>query len=674
MKKLLPLTVCFLFIIAKVQSQVPASERNALIAIYNALDGDNWDNNQNWNTTAPVDTWEFVNTSMINGQEHVVSLNFGYNSDLSGSFPPEFTDLTELKLFIASNGSLTGSIPNNLGDLTKLETFGVDNNQLTGSIPASIANCTQLTALALRNNFLSGNIPDLTGLPNLDIFWIPGNYFEFGDFEDEFTSYSTLNFEYENQRLIGDKITEIVPVNSSYTLISPISGNNTNYEWYHNEVLIPGATSSTLQITINSTNDYGDYVSKATNTVVTGSELESKIIMLDDSPNNKPEYPFLVQFYNNTNGDNWNDNTNWLDNTKTLQDWNGIDMKNGRLNSLRLTFNNLEGGPIPSNIDLLSDAETIRLDLNKITGSIPSSIGNITTLKTIWLDFNHLSGTIPSSIGNLSNLEIFTVAFCGLTGEIPQSFENLTNLYDLYIIGKSEGVIQNGTHYPGNTFYGDIPDMTGSPLSFFYLQQNQFEFADIADEYDYYVNNIQQFSFNPQFTTDTEDDLYIEPGDDITLTVNYEDPAERLTTNSTYQWYKDDVLIAGATSSLYSIQNAQIADSGDYYCTIINSAYPDFEIQRRMIHLNVGTFNASQFQNEVFTFYPNPVKETLNIKLHQQEAQLQFYNLQGRLVLEKENSVHEELEINLSSLEAGTYFLKVRLHNGTTSIKKIVKE
>jgi len=37
-------------------SQVSPAERAALIALYNATDGPNWNNTTNWNTAATVDT------------------------------------------------------------------------------------------------------------------------------------------------------------------------------------------------------------------------------------------------------------------------------------------------------------------------------------------------------------------------------------------------------------------------------------------------------------------------------------------------------------------------------------------------------------------------------------------------------------------------------------------
>lgn len=290
----------------------------------------------------------------------------------------------------------------------------------------------------------------------------------------------------------------------------------------------------------------------------------------------------------------------------------------------------------------------------------------------LWLDFNLFSGSIPSQIGNLTSLKELFLVSCGLSGNVPSSFENLVNLEWLSFSGYNWNI--NGISY-SNNLSGDLPDFTNMPyLGAFTISYNQFEFADIANEYNYYVNNISQFSFNPQHTTDTEDDINIQPGDDVTLTVNYQDPSGKLTATSTFQWYKDDVVIPGATNNLYTITNAQTTDSGDYYCKIVNSAYPDFEIQRRMIHLNVGGLDTQNIKNEIFTFFPNPVKETLNLKLQQSDALIQLYDIQGKVILEVKSINEDKLQLNLSSLQNGTHFLKVRMIDGSTSVKKIIKQ
>ena len=39
-----------------------ASDRAALMALYEATDGDNWTNNTNWGSDAPLGTWHGVTT------------------------------------------------------------------------------------------------------------------------------------------------------------------------------------------------------------------------------------------------------------------------------------------------------------------------------------------------------------------------------------------------------------------------------------------------------------------------------------------------------------------------------------------------------------------------------------------------------------------------------------
>lgn len=69
-----------------------AKERAALIAIYNALDGDNWENNENWCTDKPLNEWYGV--EMDGG--HVVRIDGALNyNNANGDIPAELGDLTQ---------------------------------------------------------------------------------------------------------------------------------------------------------------------------------------------------------------------------------------------------------------------------------------------------------------------------------------------------------------------------------------------------------------------------------------------------------------------------------------------------------------------------------------------------------------------------------------------------
>lgn len=58
---------------------------------------------------------------------------------------------------------------------------------------------------------------------------------------------------------------------------------------------------------------------------------------------NQDEFNVLRNFYENTNGDNWTDNTNWLTNEPG---WTGVDHENGYIYNIDLSNNNLVGNAI----------------------------------------------------------------------------------------------------------------------------------------------------------------------------------------------------------------------------------------------------------------------------------------------------------------------------------------
>jgi len=145
-------------------SQVPQIERDALVAVYNSTDGDNWETKTRWLGADGTEChWYGVTCS----SGFVSRILLPYNS-LSGSIPAELGNLTNLINLNLSNNSLTGGIPAELGNLTNLESLHLEWNSLSGSIPAELGNLTNLIALTLSINSLSGSIPaELGNLTNL---------------------------------------------------------------------------------------------------------------------------------------------------------------------------------------------------------------------------------------------------------------------------------------------------------------------------------------------------------------------------------------------------------------------------------------------------------------------------------------------------------------------------
>ena len=174
-------------------------DREVLVQLYNALDGENWNNNANWLTERPIREWHGVTNDAsgrvtgllldsnglvgeipkdLGSLSNLKRLDLG-NNYLTGEIPRELGNLSGLEtLLLGSNssfaGGLIGRIPKELGNLSNLEILILDSNLLTGEIPSELGNLTSLETLLLDHNRLSGEIPaelgSLSNLRRLEIF------------------------------------------------------------------------------------------------------------------------------------------------------------------------------------------------------------------------------------------------------------------------------------------------------------------------------------------------------------------------------------------------------------------------------------------------------------------------------------------------------------------------
>ena len=110
------------------------TERDALVALYNATGGANWTSSANWLTEAPVGQWHGVT---IDASGRVSELDLQSNA-LSGEIPVELGSLTNLEQLRLNGNQLTGEIPNGLGLLENLTLLHLAGNQLTGCVPAAL--------------------------------------------------------------------------------------------------------------------------------------------------------------------------------------------------------------------------------------------------------------------------------------------------------------------------------------------------------------------------------------------------------------------------------------------------------------------------------------------------------------------------------------------------------
>ena len=140
-------------------------ERKALIALYNATDGDNWKNNENWCSDKPINEWYGIivksgwygDGDAPKGVVRSIELR---SNNLQGSIPEAIADCEYIEKLDLSSNKLTGQIPSEIGNLENLKYLYLDWNNLTGSIPESLGNLKQLRSIIINANGLSGKVPE----------------------------------------------------------------------------------------------------------------------------------------------------------------------------------------------------------------------------------------------------------------------------------------------------------------------------------------------------------------------------------------------------------------------------------------------------------------------------------------------------------------------------------
>ena len=172
-------------------------DRDALIALYHATDGDSWTDKTNWLTDTDLWIWEGVTVSVSDGRVTRLRLTennlsgsipaalgnlsnlrslFLYGNALGGPIPSELGNLSNLRGLVLYGNALSGPIPSELGNLSSLQELSLSVNVLSGPIPSELGNLSNLASLALSDNALSGPIPsELGNLSNLRGLFLGGN-------------------------------------------------------------------------------------------------------------------------------------------------------------------------------------------------------------------------------------------------------------------------------------------------------------------------------------------------------------------------------------------------------------------------------------------------------------------------------------------------------------------
>lgn len=201
-------------------------DRQALVDLYNATNGDNWTNNTGWLNGNPSNDWHGVE---VDSNGRVIKLKLRQNN-LKG----------------------TSGLPSSIGNLKKMTYFNVHHNEISGQLPESLfSQCTSLVYLYLNQasagldgdndpheqaevgsgdihtgkrdtgakNKFTGEIPSTTNLPNLK--WLTLSW-------TEISNVDPIIFGGTSTVLEGLYLTNNIGLAGTFKPIPPSIGNLTS--------------------------------------------------------------------------------------------------------------------------------------------------------------------------------------------------------------------------------------------------------------------------------------------------------------------------------------------------------------------------------------------------------------------------------------------------------------
>ncbi|WP_158594718.1 Ig-like domain-containing protein [Ulvibacterium marinum] len=376
---------------------VSETEKQALLDLYAATDGDNWTNtlagDRPWNSNTPVCDWFGV--TVTNNLVTRIDLT---NNNLDGTIPSGFAIFSNLIHLRLSNNQISGSIPSDLGPLENLRTLNLSNNQLSGTIPTSIGSLSLMEDIRIGNNQLTGGLPlSITQLSGLRILNLNNNNLS-GPIHQEFGQLTNLqDFRLNDNQLSGELPVQLGQLSILKTL------------YLHKN----GFTGS-IPVEFGQLTNLQDFR-------LNDNQLSGEL------PFQLGQLSILKTLYLHNNGFT-----------------GSIPVEFGQLTNLEslLVYNTNISGSIPVEFENLSVLRDLRLNDNQLTGNIPSELGLLSNLTLLYLQGNQLNGSVPSSLGNISSLTSLFLQENNLSGIVPESISLLTGL-DRFFISKNEFVFSN---------------------------------------------------------------------------------------------------------------------------------------------------------------------------------------------------------------------------------------
>lgn len=488
-------------------TEIPQIECEALITIYNQLDGPNWRNANGWIQTNTPCSWEGVKCA----NQHITELSLTSNR-LNGNIPSEIDNLTEITVLDLNDNNLS-SLPPEIGNLSRLTLLSLKGNSLT-SLPPEIGNLSSLISLSLSAN-------NLTTLPPEIAYLVP-QFQQATEFPldlslalygNEFTYLPPEFCEAVGDDLhFGDPIQSLCETRNSCDMVTEIPRDECDAlaSLYYNtggeDMWIGRSTSAVFWFETDTPCTWDGITCEDGH--VTKIDLSSPGVSVADTiPPEIGNLVYLTELHLSGDFSSIPPEIGNLHNLTDLQlmgNFTHLPAEIGNLSNLEILTLYPHLNELPSEIVNLTNLESLRLfsgmpnlvntvntlpslkgltlyggdylpsDIGKLAHikrlhigytdivSLPPEIGNLTQLESLILDDNLKLAYLPPEIGNLTNLTFFMIWWADIQ-HLPPEFGNLTNLTDLRLIN-SGSAIPPGLGNFTNLTHLEITDFGNSVL------------------------------------------------------------------------------------------------------------------------------------------------------------------------------------------------------------------
>ena len=189
--------------------------------------------------------------------------------------------------------------------------------------------------------------------------------------------------------------------------------------------------------------------------------------------------------------------------------------------------------------------------------NLPASVGSLPQLRLLDVSRNQLTALPPLLFSQLETLK----AADNQLQELPTSIAGLASLREVELNDNQLEELPAGLI--------DLPQ-----LELLGLRRNFLDFADLEP----LVGQVQQLLIAPQNGQPGDEQIIASAGNNLTLNANIGG------SQNSYQWFKDGIEIAGATSAEYTFRVGR-SSLGVYTARVTNSLVPQVEISTRQLEV-----------------------------------------------------------------------------------------